>query len=189
MNRDKALKLVRKFVKTENTVKHMLATEAIMRALARKLEPEKEDVWGLAGLLHDVAYEVSEPMEKHGSWGPKMLKEEGVDLPEEIYKAIRAHAYKVDDECEAPETLMGWSLFICDTLTGLIVATALVRPDKKLSSVKVKSVMKKFKSKAFAAGTRRDEISMCEEKLGIELRDFVELSLKAMQEIASNLGL
>lgn len=189
IGRDEALVLVRKHIKTENTVKHMLAAEAIMRALASKFEPDKEDVWGMAGLLHDMAYEVSEPMEKHGSVGPKMLKEEGVDLPEEVYKAIRAHAHDVDDECEAPKTKMDWSLFICDSLTGLIVATALVRPDKKLSSVKVKSVMKKFKNKAFAAGTRREEIALCEEKLGIELRDFVELSLKAMQEISDQLGL
>ena len=84
---------------------------------------------------------------------------------------------------------MEWGLFICDSLTGLIVATALVRPDRKLSSVEVKSVMKKFKQPSFAAGTRREDIQLCEEKLGIPLEEFVELSLKEMQGIAEELGL
>jgi len=84
---------------------------------------------------------------------------------------------------------MDWSLFISDSLTGLIVATALVHPDKKLSSVKVKSVMKKFKDKAFARGTRREDIKMCEEKLGIPLREFIEICLRVMQGISNELGL
>ena len=84
---------------------------------------------------------------------------------------------------------MDWSLFICDSLTGLIVATALVRPDKKLASVKVKSVKKKFKDKSFARGTRREDIALCEEKLGIPLDEFIGLSLGAMQAISDDLGL
>ncbi len=188
MNRDEALKLVRKFVKTENTVKHMLATEAIMRALAKKLEPQKENVWGLTGLMHDLDYEVMKDASEHGLKTFEMLEEEKVELPGEVVQAVKAHNYDKNGFDE-PKTLMDWGLFICDSLTGLIIATALVRPDKKLSSVKVKSVMKKYKQPAFAAGTRREEIAMCEDKLGIELRDFVELSLKAMQGISEELGL
>jgi len=195
ISRDEALQLVKKHIKTENTVKHMIATEAIMKALAKKFSakggqgPINEKVWAMAGLLHDMAYEAAKPIEKHASLASKMLKENNIDVPEEVHQAIKAHAHDVDDECEAPKNKMDWSLFICDSLTGLIVATALVRPDRKLSSVKVKSVMKKFKNKAFAAGTRREEIAMCEEKLGIELRDFVELSLEAMQQVSDELGL
>jgi len=188
MNRDKALELVRKFIKTENTVKHMLATEAIMRALAREFEPEKVDVWGLTGLIHDLDYEEMKNDAEHGLKTFAILDNEGVSLPEEVVQAVKGHNYERNGASE-PQTKMDWALYICDTLTGLIVATALVRPDRKLASVKVKSVMKKFKSKAFAAGTRREEIALCEEKLGIELRDFVELGLKAMQGISDELGL
>lgn len=188
MNRDQALELVRKFVKTENTVKHMLATEAIMRALALKLEPGKEDVWGLTGLIHDLDYEVMKDATEHGLKTIELFKEEGVKLPAEVIQAIKAHNYEINGARE-PESLMDWSLFIGDSLTGLIIATALVRLEKNLASVKVKSVMKKFKQPAFAAGTRREEIALCQEKLGIELRDFVELSLSAMQAIATDLGL
>jgi len=189
INRDKALVVIKKYIKTENTVKHMLATEAIMRALGKKFEPEKIDTWGMAGLVHDLDYEViKDPKTEHAKKTVELLKKEGADLPEEVYQAILAHCFNLYPEHE-PKNKMEWSLFICDSLTGLIVATTLVRPNKKLSSVKVKSVMKKFKQPAFAAGTRREEIKLCEDKLGIELRDFVELSLKAMQEISDDLGL
>lgn len=188
MDRDKVLNLIRKYIKTENTVKHMLATEAVMKALGKKLEPEAEETWGLVGLIHDLDYEIMKSPLEHGLKTVELLKEEGVELPNEAVQAIKAHNYDKNGADE-PKTLMDWALFCGDSLTGLIVATALVRPDRKLLSVKVKSVMKKFKNKAFAAGTRREEIAMCEEKLGIPLNEFVEISLKAMQEIASELGL
>jgi len=188
MNRDEALTLVRKYIKTENTVKHMLATEAMMRALASKLEPGKEDVWGLTGLIHDLDYEVMKNASEHGIKTIELLKKEGVEVTEDIIQSIKAHNYDKNG-AKAPQTLMDWSLFIGDSLTGLIVATALVRPERNLASVKVKSVLKKFKQPSFAKGTRREEIAMCEEKLGIELRDFIELCLRAMQEISGELGL
>ena len=116
-------------------------------------------------------------------------------MPESVYSAIKAHCYGINPDYK-PKNKMEWSIFICDSLTGLIVATALVRPDppageagRKLSSVKVKSVMKKFKNKSFAAGTRREDIKLCEEKLGIPLPDFVEIGLKAMQGVSEELGL
>ena len=190
INRDEALKLLKKYIKTENTVKHLIATETIMKALARKFEPDKEEEWALAGLLHDIDYETvdAETKEGHAKVSVEILKKEKADLPESVLEAILAHCYNLYPEYE-PKNKMEWSLSICDSLTGLIVATTLVRPDKKLASVKVKSVMKKFKQKAFAAGTRREEIALCEEKLGMELRDFVELSLQAMQGVSDELGL
>lgn len=188
IGRDEAIKLLRKYIQTENTIKHMLATEAIMRALGRRFEPEKEEVWAMAGLLHDLDYEVMANEKEHGEKTVKILKEEKVDLPEEAIQAIKAHCYNFHPQWP-PQSLMDWSLFISDSLTGLIVATTLVHPDKNLLSVKVKSVMKKFKDKAFARGTRREDIKMCEEKLGLPLREFVEIGLKAMQGISKELGL
>jgi len=188
ITREEALKLLQKYITTENTIKHMLATEAIMRALAKRFEPEKEAVWAMAGLLHDLDYEVMEEEKEHGAKTIKILKKENVDLPEEALQAIRAHCYNLHPEWK-PKSLMDWSLFICDSLTGLIVATTLVHPDKKLANVKVKSVMKKFKDKSFARGTRRKDIRMCEEKLGLPLRELVEICLFAMQGISKDLGL
>ena len=159
IDRDQALSLVKKYIKTENTVKHMLATEVVMRALAKKFEPDKVDIWGLTGLIHDLDLEAMKDTSEHGVKTLEILESEQVELPQEVIQTIQGHNYDKNG-LQEPKTLMDWSLFICDTLTGLIVATALVRPDRKLESVKVKSVMKKFKNKAFAAGTRREEIAM-----------------------------
>ena len=191
IKRDEALKLLRKYIKTENTVKHMLALEAIMRALAKRLEPEKEEEYGMAGLLHDLDYETvdQKTYKDHGLKSVEFLKKEGADLPESVYRAITAHTADWLGKEYLPKTKMEWSIFIADSLTGLIVATALVRPSKKLGDVKVKSIKKKFKQPSFAAGTRREAIKLCEEKLSIPLAEFFELSLKAMQEISDELGL
>ena len=191
MTRDKALTLLRKYLKTENTVKHLIATEAVMRALAKKFDPDKEEEWAMAGLLHDIDYEqdLGKNSEKHGRLTVEILQKEGVELPESVYSAIKAHCYGINNPDLKPTNKMEWSIFICDSLTGLIVATALVRPDRKLSSVKVKSVMKKFKDKSFAAGTRREDIRLCEEKLGSPLPEFIDIGLKAMQGISEELGL
>lgn len=190
LSSDQALILVRKYIKTENTVKHLLATEAIMRTLSRRFDPEKEEEWALAGLLHDIDYETidQQTYKNHAKRSIEILKKENADLPQSVYAAILAHCYNLYPE-HAPQNKMEWSLFICDSLTGLIVATALVRPDKKLKSVEVKSVLKKFKQPAFAAGTRREEIALCEEKLGIPLPEFAEIALDAMRGISDKLGL
>lgn len=191
IKRTQALKLLKKYIKTENTIKHMLATEAIMRALAKKLEPEKKEEWAIAGLLHDLDYETVDQntFANHGLLTIEILKKEKIKLPDSVYQAIAAHNYHNLGLQYAPKNLMDWALFICDSLTGLIVATALVHSDKKLSSVKVKSVLKKFKDKSFARGTRREDIKLCQEKLGIPLEEFFEISLRAMQEISEELGL
>ena len=190
LSRQEALLLLKKYLKNENTIKHLIATEAVMKALAKKFESDKQEAWAMAGLLHDIDYEqdLGKNHEKHGQLSIEILKKEKADLPEAVYSAIKAHCYGINSDYK-PKNKMEWSIFICDSLTGLIVATALVRPDKKLSSVKVKSVMKKFKDKSFAAGTRREDIKLCEEKLGIPLPEFVEIGLKAMQEKSEELGL
>ena len=191
IDRKKALELLKKYIKTENTIKHMLATEAIMKALAEKLEPEKKEAYAMAGLVHDLDYETIDQKTKkgHGLKTVEILKQEKVDLPESVYQAILAHNYENLEDKHAPQNKMDWSLFICDSLTGLIVATALVRPSKKLVDVKVKSIKKKFKQQSFASGTRRENIKLCEKELGIPLDEFIQLSLSAMKEISNDLGL
>ncbi len=189
INRQDALTLVRRYIKTENTVKHLLATEAIMRALAKRFEPDQEDVWGIAGLIHDLDWEVITNKEKeHGKKTLEILEKENVDVPQEVKQTIISHCRNLYPEHQ-PQNKRDWSLFICDSLTGLIIATALVRPDKKLTSVELKSVMKKFKQPAFAAGTRREDIALCEEKLGLKLDEFINIGLTSLQNIAPDLGL
>ena len=191
ITRTKALNLLKQYIKTKNTIKHMIALEAVMKALAQKLEPGKEEEWAMAGLLHDLDYETvdQKTFKNHGLKTVEILKKEKVGLPNSVYQAITSHNYKSLGAKYSPKTLMDWAIFIADSLTGLIVATALVHPDKKLSNVKVKSVLKKFKDKAFARGTRREDIKLCQEKLGIPLRELIEISLKAMQEVSEDLGL
>lgn len=182
-----ALKILEELVLNPSIRKHLLATEAIMRALAQKFEPEKEEEWALAGVLHDGDYNDSVPHERQGIEISSILEKRGFSLPEEVKHAMAAH--NVSNTGVQPESKMDWALFCCDSLTGLIVATALVRPDKKLSSVELGSVLKKFNNPSFAAGTRREDIKMCEEKLGIPFEEFIQISLSAMQKISPDLGL
>jgi predicted hydrolase (HD superfamily) len=162
-----------------------------MRALYRRLtpksdqKPEDEEKWGISGLLHDIDYEVAQEtnqLDKHGM----LLFENGeVKLPEEIEHAVRSHNYTMTGT--NPENLMDWSITACDQLTGLIRACALVRPDKKLASVTVESVQKKFGQKAFAAGANRESIMLCESELKIPLKEFIEITLHTMQGLVTNL--
>lgn len=157
-----------------------------MRALAKKFDG-KEDVWGIVGLLHDGDYEqTKEDMASHSVLMAKWVEDLG-ETDQELLNAIKSHG--ASHRGEEPENTMQWALFCCDELTGLIVATALVQPDKKLSGVTVESVLKKFKVKTFAAGAKREDIQMCETKLNIPLPEFVGIALKAMQMIAPELGL
>lgn len=186
ISRNEAIKIIEELVENPNIRKHLLATEAIMRALAKRFEPGKEEEWAMAGLLHDGDYNDSVPPEKQGIEISEVLAKKSIDLPQEVKQAMAAHNSATG---VTPQTKMDWSLFCCDSLTGLIAATALVRPDKKLASVEVASVLKKFNNPSFAAGTRREDIKMCEEKLGIGLEEFIKISLSAMQQIAPDLGL
>lgn len=187
ITRDQALEIVNQKVTNKNIVKHMLATEAVMGALAGKFEPEKKEEWILAGLLHDGDYSESVPVHAQGIEISKWVEDAGFNLSEEVKHAIAAHNFS--NTGIQPVSKMDWSLFCCDSLTGLIIACALVLPDKKLVDVKVESVLKKFNNPSFAGGTRREDILMCEEKLGLSLEEFVTITLVAMQDIAPELGL
>jgi len=184
MTRDEALDSIEANVENKNTIKHMLATEAIMRALAKRLGEDEEEEWGLTGLLHDIDMELTEgDMSTHSKLGADLAREMGAS--EAMAHAILCH----NDAHGIPrESQLDKALFCADPLTGLIIAAALVRPDKKLASVEAKSVRKKFKEKSFAAGANREQIARCAE-LGIELDEFIELGLKAMKGIADDLGL
>lgn len=170
-------------------MKHALAAGCTMKALfdyfkAAGKNPEMtKDDWEIVGILHDADYEVTDKsLDRHTDETVKRLKEHNVS--QEIIDAIRGHCDK------APrKTLMAKAIYAADELTGLIVACALVQPDKKLKSVKVESVLKKFKDKSFAAGANRDQIKTCETELSIPLEEFVSITLKAMKEKASDLGL
>lgn len=183
MNRDEALKAIRENVKNENLVKHMIATEAIMRALARKFG-ENEEEWATAGLLHDIDIELTNAdLKVHSKPAAEMAKKLGAS--DAVYHAILTHN---EAHGEPFTSLMDKALFCADPLTGLITAAALVRPDKKLASVEAKSVRKRFKEKSFAAGASREQIAKCSE-IGLELDAFIELGLAAMQGVAGELGL
>lgn len=187
LTRNQAIKILNKNLKNKNLFKHCLAVEAAMKGLARQFKIEEER-WALVGLLHDGDWEVTK--DDHTNHAKKMvewLKESG-EADQEVLNAILCHNYQ-NNGSPQPTSMMEWSLFCCDELTGLIIATALVMPDKKLASVSVESVLKKFPSKNFAAGVNREQIKMCEEKLGIKLSEFVDIVLKSMQMINSELGL
>lgn len=183
MNREEALKIVHKYVKNPNLVKHMLAVEAAMRFYARKYDADEEK-WAVAGLLHDFDWEIHPTMEEHPLAGEPILRQHGVS--EEIIRAVLSHA----DHTQVPrETLMEKALYACDEITGLITAVALVRPSHALYDLKTKSVKKKWKDKSFAAGANREEIAQGAEELGIDLWEHVANVIKAMDSIAEDLSL
>lgn len=187
ISQEEALKFLDEKVANKNIIKHMLATEACMKALAEKLGVKNKDEWALAGLLHDGDYSDTVPVEKQGIQVTEWLRTAGHEIPENVAQAMAAHNWH--NTGVEPETLMDWALFCGDSLTGLIVAATLVLPSRKLADVDADMVLRRFKEKAFARGTRREDIVLCEEKLGISLNDFVEVSLKAMQKISNDLGL
>ncbi len=183
MDREEALESVEANVDNQNLIKHMLATEAVMQSLARRLG-EDEDEWGLAGLLHDIDVELTEDdMSTHSKLGADLARELGAS--DEVAHAILCH----NSAHGVPlETRMDKGLLCVDPLTGLIVASALVLPDKKLAGLKASSVRKRFKEKSFAAGADRDQIASCSE-LGIELDELIEMGVEAMQGVAESLGM
>ena len=184
ITRQEALELMRAYLQLENLRRHCLATEAIMRALAEKLGFDVES-WGIAGLLHDLDYEeTKEDPPQHGLRTEAILKEKGVN--QEIIDAIKAH------NAEAlgiqRKTELDIALTCAECITGMVVATTLVYPDKKIASVKPTSILKRMKQKEFARNVNRDHIRKCE-KLSIPLEEFAELSLRAMETISDQLGL
>ena len=188
MNREEVVRLIEEHVENKNILKHMFALEAVMGALWEKFKVDgTKEEWKLAGLLHDGDYCEAVAHEKQGIQITDWARERGIDISENVAHAMAAHNW--DNTGVEPINKMDWSIFAADSLTGLIVACALVLPTKKLSDVTTTMVLKKFDQKSFAGGTRREDIKMCEEKLGIPLPEFVEIALSAMQEIHESLGL
>lgn len=175
--------LLNKNIKNPKMVAHCLASEAVMRALAKRFG-EDEDVWGMAGLLHDIDVEFTEGDSlRHGPEGAELLRREG--LPEEAVEAVLLHNEKAT-EIRRSE-LFHHALAAGETITGLIFAVALVYPDKKISSVKTKSVVKRMKEKLFAASVNREAIMECE-KIGIQLDEFAALAIASLAPIENELG-
>ncbi len=184
VTREEALDLLRTYMKNEKLVSHCIASEAIMRALAEKFG-EDADAWGLAGLLHDIDYEMTaEDPSRHGAEAEKILAEKGI--APDIIRAVRMH--NAEGLGGARADRFEHALTCAETITGLIAATALVYPDKKISSVKVKSVTKRMKTPHFARAVSRERIMECE-TIGMPLNDFVALSLTAMKGVADEIGL
>ncbi len=184
MNRERALQLVRERVGNENLINHMMAAEAVMGALAKRLGGEEER-WRLAGLLHDLdVEETADKMEVHGILTVQWLREAGFD-DEEVLQAIQAHN---STNGSTINSIMDRALFACDCLTGLVTAAALIRPEKRLELVQLKSLKKRFKEPSFAKGARREDIMTCSE-LGLELDEFLAIGLEAMKEIADDICL
>ncbi|MBI5806742.1 HDIG domain-containing protein [candidate division TA06 bacterium] len=181
MQRDEAKALLEQTIPNKNLQKHMLAAEACMRELAAHFN-EDADQWGLAGLLHDLDYDQTvNDFPNHGKVTAQML--EGRGIPNEVIYCIRAHPGHVETKSK-----MDYALYAADSLTGLIVAAALMHPSKKLANVDVPFIMKRYKEKRFAAGANREQIQTCD-RLGLSLEEFVEKCLKAMQGISEELGL
>lgn len=181
LERQEALTFLRQYIHKENLVKHMLATEVCMRKLAETRKEDQES-WALAGLLHDIDYELTaENPQKHGLISMELLA--GSDLSPEILDAIKAHP----GHCERKSS-MAKALYAIDPLTGLIVASALMTPTRKLSALSPETVMKRYKEKRFAAGACREQIASCTE-LGLSLDEFLGLCVEAMQNASDELGL
>lgn len=187
ITKSEALELLHANMQSVNLRKHCYAVGAVMKSLAKHFK-ENEDKWEIIGILHDGDYEkTKETPEKHTILMTQWLKEKKVD-DKEILEAILSHNYS-HTENNPPKNNLEWSLYCCDELTGLIVAVTLVRPEKKLSLVTAENVLSKWNQKSFAAGVKREQIEMCEEKLGIKLNDFIQIALTAMQGISDDLGL
>ncbi len=183
ISRENAFKLLQQHIQNANMIRHCLASEAVMRALALKLNANPEE-WGIAGLLHDIDVEITnaDPY-KHGPYAAGML--DGL-LTSEAIDAIVMHNEVATGKERT--TVFQHALAAGETITGLIMATAMVYPDKKLASVKTKSITKRMKEKAFAASVKRENILECE-LIGISILDFAEMSLAAMQDISDELGM
>lgn len=183
ISRDEAIRLLKENVKAENMLKHSFASEAVLRAIARKLGTN-EDEYGLAGLLHDIDVEITnaDPY-THGPYAEKLLKGK---LSDNAIDAIVMHNEVATGKERS--TQFQHALAAGETITGLITATTLVYPDKKIASVNPKSVTKRMNQKAFAASVKRENILECE-KIGIPLDEFAAMSVAAMQEIGDLIGL
>lgn len=195
MTRSNALNILQENLTNKNMIKHCIASGAVMRGLAKRLTTNASDeeilAWEVAGLLHDADAESTTPEDQGeavGRWFLKGGKYEG-QLPEnhqeQIIHAMAAHNEATGAICESP---MDWALYAGEKMTGLIVATTLVLPSKKLSDVTLENVLRRFKEKSFAKGARRENIAQCE-KLGLALPEFADICLAEMKKVSDELGL
>ncbi len=183
MTRQEALTELKKYVNNKNLLNHMYACEAVMARLAHHFDQD-EGEWAMAGLMHDIDYDqTKDSPDVHSLRGAEILTELG--FSPEVTNAVKVH----NERHGLPRlSLMDKALYATDPLTGLIVAGALIRPEKKLAAVKVDSLLKRFNEKSFARGANREQIAACSE-LGLSLEQFITLGLEAMQGIANDLGL
>jgi putative nucleotidyltransferase with HDIG domain len=187
-SRADTLALMHEYTASESLRKHMLAVEGAMRAYALKFG-EDEERWGIAGLIHDFDYErfpnsAHSPTEEHPSEGVRLLRSRG--YPEDILQAILGHAHYTNTPRDSK---MARTLFAVDELTGLITATALVRPTKSVHEVDARSVRKKMKDKAFARGVSREDVLSGASELGVDLDEHITFVISAMQARSADLGL
>jgi len=187
-SREETLALMHEYTASDSLRKHMLAVEGAMRAYARKFG-EDEERWGTAGLIHDFDYErfpnnAHSPTEEHPSEGVRVLRSRG--YPEDVLQAILGHAHYTNTPRESQ---MAKTLFAVDELTGLITATALVRPTKSVHEVDARSVRKKMKDKAFARGVSRDDVINGAQELGVDLDEHIAFVIESMKARSADLGL
>ena len=183
MNRSSALELLHEYTRKEGLIKHALSVEACKRAYARKWG-EDEEKWAIVGLLHDFDYEMYPTPDQHPEVGAKILKDKG--YPPDVIYAIRSHADYLGLERKC---LMDKTLYAVDELAGFVTAVALVRSSRKITEVKVSSVQKKLKDKAFARAVNRKDIYEGAESLGVPLKEHIAFVIDAMKGIAVDLGL
>jgi putative nucleotidyltransferase with HDIG domain len=183
MKSEEAFQEVRKNISNDKIVLHVIAVAKIMKALARRLGRD-EELWEVTGLLHDIDYEkTKDEPSKHGLEAEKML---GNRVPPEVVRAIKAHNFERTGV--PPESDLDKALITADAVSGLVIATALVMPNKRLAEVSVNTLKRKFKQKDFARNVDRNKILLCEQ-IGLSLDEFLELSLKSLSEISDVLGL
>jgi putative nucleotidyltransferase with HDIG domain len=180
--RESALALMHEYVDSESLRRHMYSVEAAMRAYARRYG-EDEELYGITGLVHDLDYE--KRPDEHPLPAAELLRENG--YPEELVHAVLAH--NEPRSGVHPESLLDRTLRACDEVTGLITAAALVRPSRSVHDLEAKSVMKKFKDRAFAAGVDREEVGVAAKELEVDLKEHIQFVIEAMRGIAPALGL
>lgn len=189
MDRNAAYQILTKYLTNPNLIKHCLAAEAAMKAICKKLNPNASlqdlEKWGMVGLLHDVDYELATRSNQLGKHGLLIFDKE-TEIPQDIAYAIKAHN---PTNGTVAKTRLDWAIYCADQLTGLIVAAALVHPERKLAPLTAEFILKRMKEKSFAKRADRTSIKLCEEKLNIPLAEFVSVVLKAMQGVSDELGL
>ena len=181
--REEALALLKEFNQADGLIKHALAVEAVMRHIARKRSADPE-MWGAVGLIHDLDYERFP--DEHCRKAPEILRQRG--WPEEYIRAAVSHGWGICSDLE-PQTDLEKYLFAIDELTGLVTATALVRPSRSVLDMEAKSVKKKWKDKAFAAGVSREIIQKGAAMLGVDLADLITNVIMGMRQVAAEIGL